>query len=199
MFKRYFHYFSFCPLQLVLSLDTFEKSLVLSSLLPFIRYSYTLIRSPRAFSRLNSPSSLSVSSYYKFQGMQYLKWSLFNSRLSLFCMFASRCVYTELLRPQSHRQVNQPALIIAALWPVRQGFTPQETKKAGWALCLMCTWRWDAARVQNQEALSDPAVQQHPTKSNQFTTGHTEQHNCPAVFHYSLMQVLPDSFLVLQV
>ena len=45
-----FLYFNLCPLPLVLSLGTTEKSLALSSLLSSTRYLNTLIRSPRAFS-----------------------------------------------------------------------------------------------------------------------------------------------------
>ena len=46
MFKQNFLYFSFCFLPLVLLLDTSEKSLAPSSLLPSISYLYTLMRFP---------------------------------------------------------------------------------------------------------------------------------------------------------
>jgi len=64
IFKWDFLYFSLCPLPLVFSLGTSEKSLALP-LLPPIGYLYTLIRSPlRLFlTMLSNPSSLSLSSY----------------------------------------------------------------------------------------------------------------------------------------
>ena len=54
--------FSLCPLPLILSLGTVEKSLALFSLYPPFRYLYTLIRSPLSYllSRLNGPRSLRV-------------------------------------------------------------------------------------------------------------------------------------------
>ena len=65
MFKQKFLYFSLCPLYLVTSLDRAEKSLSLSSLRCPFSYSHMLIRFPLSlpFSRLNSPSCLSFSSY----------------------------------------------------------------------------------------------------------------------------------------
>ena len=65
MFRQHLTCFSFCPLCLVLSLGIIEKSLAPSSLyLPF-RYLYALMRTllSLAFSRLNSLSSLSLSSH----------------------------------------------------------------------------------------------------------------------------------------
>jgi len=55
-------YFSLCPLPLA-----FEESLALPSLFPPINYLYTLMRPPppQAFSRLNSPVCLSLSSYIR--------------------------------------------------------------------------------------------------------------------------------------
>uniref|UniRef100_A0A8B9QH24 Glycoprotein endo-alpha-1,2-mannosidase n=2 Tax=Apteryx owenii TaxID=8824 RepID=A0A8B9QH24_APTOW len=65
MFKWNFLCFSLCPLPLILSLGTTEKSLAPSSLDPPIRYLYLLIRISLSllFSRLNRPSSLSFFSY----------------------------------------------------------------------------------------------------------------------------------------
>ena len=56
-----------CPLPLVLSLRTTKQSLAPSSLHPPFRYLYKLVRSPLSFlvSRLNSPSSLSLSSHVR--------------------------------------------------------------------------------------------------------------------------------------
>ena len=65
MVKLIFPCFNLSPLPLVLSLGTTEKNLAPSSQHPPLRYLYTLMRSPLGllFSRLNRPSSLSLSSY----------------------------------------------------------------------------------------------------------------------------------------
>ncbi|KAK2540579.1 hypothetical protein Q9966_004304 [Columba livia] len=63
MFRGNVPCFSLCPLPLVLSLYTTEKSLAPSSLHLPLEYLYTLMRSTRAFSRLDSPSSLSLAPY----------------------------------------------------------------------------------------------------------------------------------------
>ena len=81
--------FSFCPLPLVLSLGTTEKSLAPSSLHFAFSYLYTLIRSALSllFSRLNSPSALGLSScercFSPFDIFPVLHWTLQYVRVSL--------------------------------------------------------------------------------------------------------------------
>lgn len=66
-----------CPLPLVLSLGTTKKNLALSSLLPHCRYLRTLTNSPQSlfFSRLNSPSSVSLFSYVRCPSSWSPSWS----------------------------------------------------------------------------------------------------------------------------
>ena len=54
---------SSCPLSLVLSSGSIEKSLTPTSLLPSIRYLYILLRSPWALSKLNRPRPFRISLY----------------------------------------------------------------------------------------------------------------------------------------
>lgn len=110
MLRRNSSYFNLCPFYLVFS---FEKYLILPSVLPPIRLLFTLIRSPQRL--LKAKQSHLCQALFILQGlqcpvMQYMKLPPLNY---VFSMFASWSVYTEFLRPQSHRQVNQPDLTLA--------------------------------------------------------------------------------------
>ena len=81
--------FSLCPLPLILSLGTTERSLAPSSLCPPFSHLYTLTRSPLSLlsSRLNSPSSLYLSSEERYSGplvlFLALHWTLQRVHVSL--------------------------------------------------------------------------------------------------------------------
>lgn len=115
MLRRNSSYFSLCPFYLVFS---FEKNLTLPFVLPPIRLLFTLIRSPQRLLKAKQShlcQALFLLKCLQCPVMQYMKLPPLNY---VFSMFASWSVYTEFLRPQSHRQVNQPDLTLATFWPV---------------------------------------------------------------------------------
>lgn len=73
VFKWHFLYFTLCPLPLSLS-PAPPRCLALSSLLPLIRYLYTLIRSTSPFSRLNVTNFISFSSHDKSSNLLLSLW-----------------------------------------------------------------------------------------------------------------------------
>jgi len=91
MFRWTLLCFSLCPLPVVLSLGTTERSLALSASQPPCRYLYTLRRCPliRLFSRLNSPSSLSPAAQETWSCclviFMAICWMLFSMSMSALC------------------------------------------------------------------------------------------------------------------